>query len=264
MTLTKNEVEKLIDKLRRKYTDYSEKFNPTWFDRDAFEERLSMARRNRMDLQGFVLAEITNFEKIRERYEKKKNEKSFTARVDKILEENMARIKKYPAVEFHPSAGFEISCFYGALSELAFAYFPVFRLIVTDASLKKIIFDFEERLEFLCLPAGNRPAKRIEDHILLLSRNGVTELEIEKDKNNYLKESAFLLHDIMDLCDGMIHSRDEQWELPLRLDSIYIEESRKKRVIGEFSGLTGYGAILKVREYTSAIISDFRLSAFRK
>lgn len=264
MTLTKDEIEKLIYKLRDKYDEYSLQFNPKWFNRDAFEERLVMARKNRMNLQGFVLAEITNFEKIKDKYDKKKSEKSFSNKVDKILEENLARIKKYPAIDFHPSAGLEISCFYGAMKELAFVYFPILRLVIKEESFKKILYNFENQLEFFSLPAGNKPAKRIEDHVLLLLRRGVTELEIERDKNNYLKDSAFLLHDIVDFCDGLVESRSEEWELPLRLDSLFVEESRRKQVIRAFSGLTGYGAFIKVRDYASGIIDDFRLTAFRK
>jgi len=48
------------------------------------------------------------------------------------------------------------------------------------------------------------------------------------------------------------------------MDKLFVEEKKKKRIIEIFSGLTGYGAIMKVQEYVSGIIQDFRLGAFQK
>ncbi len=70
-----------------------------------------MALRNRMNLEGFILAEITAFEKLKDLYDRKSTEKSFSETVNNIIEENTARIRKYPRVDFHPRSGFEIGHF---------------------------------------------------------------------------------------------------------------------------------------------------------
>ena len=266
MSLNKTEIDKLVKKIRDKYADYSRKYNSTWFNLDAFDERLSLAINKRMNLEGFILAEITNFEKLKEKYEsrKKAKENNFTKEVDRIIEENLTRIKKYPPVIFHPSCGLEISHFYGAMLEFNDYYFPVLRILVQDSGHKNFLFKLEDRTEFLVASSGRGASRRIDDHILVLNRPGVKDIEIERDRNNYLKECAFLLHDIIDFCDGLIDSADEEWSSPLSFTKFFIEERKKRQIVDNFKGLTGYGAFLKVRDSASAIIDDFRLSAFRQ
>ena len=266
MALNKAEIDKLVAKLRERYKDYSEKHNSAWFNLDAFDERLSMAIKNRMNLEGFILAEITNFEKLKEKYESKKKtkENSFTKEVDRIIDENTARIKKYSPVIFHPSCGLEISHFYGAMVVFSAEFFPILRLLITNSGKGNYFLQIEGKIEFLALPPGGGNSKRIEDHILLLNRAGIKEIEIERDQNNYLKECAFLLHDITDLCDGRVDSGEEEWALPLNFNKLFIEERKKRKIVDLFKGLTGYGALFKVRDAASAIIEDFRLSAFKR
>lgn len=266
MPLNREEIDGLIKKLREKYRDYSKKHSPRWFDADAFDQRLGIAIRNRMNLEGFILAEISNFEKLKEQYDKKKKQKenSFSKEVDRIIEENSARIKKYPSKVFHPRCSIEVAHFYGALNSLAEDYFPVFRMIITDEPRKKQIAAFEAAMHNMCVPAGSRNPRRVDDHVLILNRPGVREIEIEKDGNDYLKEGAFLLHDIMDLCDSMLETPADEWNYPVTFQKLYIEEAKRKRVIEEFGGMTGFGAILKIREYAGSVLEDFRLTAFRR
>jgi hypothetical protein len=215
-------------------------------------------------MEAFILAEIANFEKIKEKYEKKKGEKPFSAQVDRIIDEITARIRKYPEIKFHPKAGMEISHFYGALCGFALEYFAVLFALIEDKSQKDRLIVLEGALNALAAPRGKLPAKRIEDHSMILRRRGVSEIDIERDRNEYLKESAFLLHDIIEFCDSLIEGRNAGWETPLRLNRLFVEDKRKKAILRTFTGLTGYGAIMKVREQAAAIIEDFRLSAFRK
>jgi hypothetical protein len=263
MPMSDDEIDRLIEKLKQKYSEHSRK-NPTWFSYDAFQDRLLMAVKNRMNREAFILAEIANFEKTREKYEKKKNEKSFSEQVDRIIEEQTARIKKYPELRFHPTAGLEIAHLYGALSEFAMNYFSVLFAVVEDKSLKDRLVAFQQELAVLAVPRGTLPARRIEDHLMKLKRAGVPEIELERDKNEYLKSSAFLLHELIDFCDGLIEARNAEWENPLRMNKLFIEDSRKKAILSLFSGCTGYGAIMKVRDHAAAIIEDFRLTAFRR
>lgn len=266
MALNRDEVNELVKKIRDRYKEYSEKHSPKWFDINAFDERLSAAIKSRMNMEGFILAEISNFEKLKDRYDKKKKakENSFSKEVDKILEENTARIKKYPQIFFHPGCGMEISYLYGALSFFSTEIFPIMRIIISDSRLKNSVNSLEDRLLFLAEQRGSIHPKRIADHILMLNRNGVRDIEVEKDSNDYLKESAFLLHDIIDFCDGIIDSGRDEWNYPVTFEKLFIEEERKRRVVDFFRDLTGYGAVFKVKEFAVDIIADFRLGAFKK
>ena len=266
MSLSNNETNELIKKLREKYKEYSEKYNKKWFDLDAFDERLSLAIKNAMDMKGFILAEISTFEKLKTKYESKKKSKenTFSQEVDRIIEENLARIKKYPQILFHPKSGMEITYMYGALSFLLSYIFPVTRILIDDITLKKNIVSLEDRLSFLAEKRGDIHAKRINDHILLLSRQGVRAIEIEKDSSDYLRDSSFLLYDIIDFCDNMLNLKNEGWNYPVTFQKLFIEEERKKGVIDQFKDLTGFGAMLKIKEYSSDVIEDFRLKAFKQ
>ncbi len=263
MAMSDDEIDRLLEKLKQKYADYSAK-NPTWFNYDAFRDRLLVAVKNRMNREAFILAEIANFEKVREKYEKKKSEKPFSEQVDRIIDEQTARIKKYPELRFHPRAGFEIAHLYGALAGFARDYFVVLFAVVEDKALKDRLLSFQDKLAVLAVPRGALPSRRIEDHLMKLRLPAIPEIDIERDKNEYLKESAFLLHDIMDFCDGMIDARNPEWETPLRMNKLFLDDRRKNAVTDLFTGLTGYGAIMKVRDYAAGIIEDFRLTAFRR
>jgi hypothetical protein len=266
MGLSDKEIEKLVVKLRGRYNDYAGKYSRAWFNIDAFEERFAMALKNRMNLEAFILAEISNFEKTREKYEKKKSEKPFSALVDSIIEENTARIKKYPAVYFHSKADPEMTHFYGAISDFALNFLPVLWLVVRDPGQRDGINRLESTMAPLTAPVGKKHSKRILDHILVLSRpaSPQSDLDTEKSKNGILKEGAFILHEITDFCDMLIGHRDPEWEMPLKYDHLHIEGDHRKHIVDNFSGMTGYGAILRVRDYASSILEDFRLGAFRR
>jgi hypothetical protein len=265
MPLSDKETKLLIKKLRDKFDEYGKKFSKAWFSSEAFEERLNMAISKKMNLEGFILAEIANFEKTKDKYDKKKSQKPFSALVDNIIEENRARIKKYDPVYFHPLADLEIVHFYGALSDFAEHQFPIIYVLVKDSTLKNRINQYNDKLNFLAIPVGKKHSKRILDHILILNRPAGSERDrdSEKDKNLYLRESAFVLHDIINFCDDLLNLRSSEWETPIRFDKIFIEGEKKKRVIQIFSGFTGYGAILKIKESAESIIQDFRLGAFK-
>jgi len=263
MALSQRELEILLEKLRKKYDDYGEKYSKKFFNINSFEERLHITLRNRLNLEGFILAEIATFEKLKEKYEKKKKGNSFAQKVDRIIEDNLARIKKYPPVMFHKKAGVEISHFYGAVSAFSEYLFPVLWLVVTEEAHKRRLQKIDDALNFLAAPRGAKYPKRIEDHVLILSRRDIKEIEIEKDKNRYLTEMAEVLFEIDDFCDVLIELRDPEWENPLRFDKLYYEGKKKKKIIENFTNFTYYGAIFKIKENAGEIIDDFRLGAFK-
>lgn len=264
MSMTEHEISILIKKLRSKYSEYSSKHSPRWFDLEAFEDRYRMAVQKRMNLEGFILAEITNFEKIKERYEKKKSTGSFSQKIEKIMEENLERVKKYPPIDFHGSADVEIRHLYGGLSVILTHDLPVLWTLIRDKQMKDLFIELEDRIDYLAAPKGNLYSKRIESHINVLRRPGVVEIDIEKDRNDYLKECAFVLHDLSEFCSRLLLMRDPEWESPVQFDRVFLDESRKKNLLKRFSGLTGYGVIVQVQESCNSLIEDFRLQAFRR
>lgn len=264
MALRDEEIRLLIEKLRTKYAEYAKKYSPKWFNREAFEERLNFALKKGMNLEGFILAEVTNFEKIKEKYEKKKAAKTFSEKVDQIIEEHLSRIKKYPKIEFHPRAHIEIMHFYGAGLDFAMYDYPIVTYCIREYPFKSQSFEYENQLGYLFIPSGKRLPKRIEDHVRILNRKDVNENEIEKDKNEYLKEGSFLLHDIINFMDQLTAMRKKEWEYPISFEKLYFERERKNKIVARYSAHTAYGAFLKIKEIAESIIADFRLGAFKK
>lgn len=257
--LNDNEIETLINKLRNKYDEYASKYSPRWFNREAFEERLQIALRNKINLEAFIMAEIAHFETLRKRYDEKKSESSFSKKVDVLIEELTAKIKKYPKIEFHPNAHFETMHMYGACNELLEYYFPVLWIILEDRTK---LYEFEQQLQYLCDYTTTRYSKRIERHVTLLQMPSIKYIEIEKDKNEYLKECAFLLHEIQQWLDSMLpHYTNTQ---SISFAKLYIHEEKRKRIISLFKNDTQQSAIKKIQDYIVKIIEDFRLHAFRK
>jgi hypothetical protein len=150
------------------------------------------------------------------------------------------------------------------MSEFAMYYYPDLWLPNPDEDIRKIMFRGETDLHFLAMPQGKKPSRRIEDHALLLARPNVRELEIERDTSEYLKDSALLLHEIIDFCEGLLQTRRSEWESPLSFTKLFVEDSRRKRIVDLFSGSTGYRALVSVSGRARDIIADFRLKAFRK
>ncbi len=257
--LNDNEIETLIAKLRSKYDEYATKHSSRWFNREAFEERLQIALRNKINLEAFIVAEIAHFESIRKRYEEKKSETSFSKKVDVLIEELTARIKKYPKIEFHPKAHFEIMHMYGACNELLEYYFPVLWLILEDRTK---LYEYEQQLQYLCAHSSTRYSKRIESHLTLLQMPSVKYIEIEKDKNEYLKQCAFLLHEIFLWLETILPLYSNTQSISFA--RLYVHEDKRKHIIMLFNNDTPQSAIKKIQNFVAGIIEDFRLQAFKK
>lgn len=269
MALSDKEVDLLITKLREKYKESTVEYKTRIFNLDAFEDRFQTALRKRMNLEAFIFTEIANFEKLKQKCEEEKNpkksqENTFTIQVDRIIEENTARIKKYSEIEFHTFADLELSHFYGALTDFVQFYLSVLWIILTENKHKDKLRDLENQFSEFAVPRGSRHPKRIEDHILILERRDTKEIEIEKHKNAYLKESAFILHDVYDFMEELIMLRNKDWENPLKFDKLYIAGDAKKKILSLFSQMTPYGVILKIKEQVEEILKDFRLESFRR
>jgi hypothetical protein len=268
MDLSSKEIDNLIIKLRGQYIEYGEKVSKKMFDSDSYETRLKLAINNKMNLESFILAEIATFEKLKEKYEKKKKAKekstTFSQKIDTMIEENNARIVKYTPSDFSPLGNIELKHFYGALNRFCYEYFTIMWIVTSNMRFKETISAYDHKLTFFGDYNPPKMSKRIEDHILIINRPYIEEIDIERDRNNFLKEAAFLLHDIFDFCYKVIDYKESNLEMPIQFDKLFNEGERRKKIIDTFHNLTGYGAVLKVQEKAGEIIEDFRLGAFKK
>ena len=61
-----------------------------------------------------------------------------------------------------------------------------------------------------------------------------------------------------------MESRDPDFSHPISYNNSFVSQQVKGSIEKNFSGLTGFGIILELKEYLEEIIADFRLSAFKK
>lgn len=264
MPLSNVEIKNLIDKLRTKFDEYAFTYSPKYFDRGAFESRLKFAETKKMNLEAFILAEITNFEKIKSDYEKKQGQGEVSRKIDNLIEAQMKAVAKYPSVRLHHHCGVELPHFVGGVNVLLEEYLPVLWLVLSDNSYRDDLNELEQKLSDFALFKGAKPPKKCEDLIHLFTYAELKDVEIEKIRNNFMKECAFLLHDALDFCVKILEIRNSELDQPVRFDKMHQSAERRKKITEHFSGRTGYGCALKINEYIDSLISDFRLGAFRR
>lgn len=264
MKLSSSETDTLIRKLREKYDECAAKYSKKWFDRSPFEERFKYALVNRMDLNAFILAEIAAFEQLREKYDKAKNRHSFSEKIDKIIEAQIENIRKYKKLKFHENADLETPYMAGALAEFASSYFPVLWIVVPQGPHRDALLCHDRTLDSVGAVSGSRLPQKLEDYALFLSRKDTSELDNEKAKNAYLKETAFFLHECADFCDDVIALRLPDFDLPIQFSKTHISQQQKGELVRLFGDKTGYGALICVRDRAIEIIEDFRLRAFKR
>jgi hypothetical protein len=48
-----------------------------------------------------------------------------------------------------------------------------------------------------------------------------------------------MLHEVIDFCDSLLQSRNDEWNYPIQFRKLFIEEERRKRVFDNFRDMTG-------------------------
>ncbi len=151
MPLSNVEIKNLIDKLRTKFDEYAFTYSPKYFDRGAFESRLKFAETKKMNLEAFILAEITNFEKIKSDYEKKQGQGEVSRKIDNLIEAQMKAVAKYPSVRLHHHCGVELPHFVGGVNVLLEEYLPVLWLVLSDNSFQVLLEFYSSHLNYYLL-----------------------------------------------------------------------------------------------------------------
>ena len=204
--LTPGEISSSVEKIRRRYDEYITKFFKPKSLRDAFEGRYISALRGGIDVSSFLLAEISAIEELFQREEQRvmagplrpagKKDPSIA---DRVLEENLKRIGKYPASTFHADAGEEVRRLVGALSTLERERWPELSSALRDTmySMNSAeMLSLDSQLRFLA--SSNREEippvlSRLVTQLRSFPRNYAA---IEREEKQYVLEAAFFLNDL--------------------------------------------------------------------
>lgn len=279
--LTTDESNAALKKIRAKYDQLIKEFKKSPVLRENFEDRYLNAVKTRQNMSAFILGEIEAIEELYKREAEKAAQKSAAAesagakpslsdaalqktKAVQMYEENLQRIRKYPAVEMGEAAVEDISRLLGAVRVLINDYYPALNLIFRNMDhtvyIEKLS-SFYNRLMNEYDYKGDVPmARRYKD---LVSMRNTDRGKIDYEYRYVLQETAFLLNDIHDCLETLL--RDAASTIPAK--KIVIVPS-KFGVSGKcksiFNGKRYSNAFSIVRDYTEEVLKDFRLHSIRR
>ena len=244
--LSDEEIEQAIRKIRQLYDDYIITFTKPFRLKNQFEDRYFEARKSRIDLTRFVLAELEVIRKLKRAEEEKliaREEKRFKKRTkggsaaglaDRVLEQQRKQIEKYPDLPMDPRASHEITKLFGTLDLFERQYWPGLETVlrrVYPSTYANPRADLEPRMYALCPGAGKSPPiiSRYEALLLRIPRG---RNDVEWEEKRLLVEAAFLLH----------HLSRVIADLPTE---DFSEETKE--------------TVEKVQEFVHILLADFRL-----
>jgi hypothetical protein len=244
------DIDRAIEKLKNLYGKYADQYSPRIFNLDGFENRYRDALKNKVNLNAFLHAEILAFEELKRRVEQKvamKNkpeapaEPSYGEIADRIIEQNLARVRKYSRIDFHPDAEEEATFLLGAVTDF---YYSVWGSTVKLLKPLGIggMDDFIQKLEndfsYYVVPLRGQYSRAVDDYLIVLSRKQPK--DNEKAAVNFIKYGGILLNNCRKLfVDGLNFMRG------------------KKEYAGHYQEMDGY------RSQIDRLIEDFRLSDIR-
>ncbi len=247
--LTPGEIKSVVDKIRKKYDEYIQKFFKPKTLREAFEDRYIKALRAKVDISSFLLAEISAIEELIQREEEKLSsdhseqpEEKPVGIADKVIEENRKRIEKYPESRFHQDAGFEVRKLQGALNALSEEHWHELAVALRDTAYSmnsSEMLNLDSRLRYLSSAEKDEAAPFLIRYLGQLRKFPRNYALLEREEKEYILESAFFLHDLV----------------------VVLE--RVKRLYNEMPA-EDVQILAHVTEYVWGIITDFRLKEFRR
>lgn len=248
--LTPNEISRAVEKIRRRYDEYIYKYFKPRTIKNAFEDRYIEAIKASTDISNFLMAEISAVEELIRREEERVGSgqaeepapESVTERVERIVEENLARMRKYPEVPFHPVASEELRRLLGAMCRLEEKHWEVLTTCLRNTAYYRsslTMLNLEGKLRHLAARGSDGVPSGLSRYLYHANRFPRDYLAIDRQEKEYILESAFLLHDLEEILE--------------RVETNYpqLEE-------GSRSGLR------EIQAFIQGIIRDFRLKEFKR
>jgi hypothetical protein len=248
--LTPNEISRAVEKIRRRYDEYIYKYFKPRTIKNAFEDRYIEAIKASTDISNFLMAEISAVEELIRREEERVGSgqaeepapESVTERVERMVEENLASMRKYPEVPFHPVASEELRRLLGAMCRLEEKHWEVLTTCLRNTAYYRsslTMLNLEGKLRHLAARGSDGVPSGLSRYLYHANRFPRDYLAIDREEKEYILESAFLLHDLGEILE--------------RVDANYpqLEE-------GSRSGLR------EIQAFIQGIIRDFRLKEFKR
>jgi hypothetical protein len=247
--LTPGEIRSVVEKIRKRYDTYTQSFHKPRSLRDAFEERYRQALRASVDISTFLSAEISAIEELLKREEdreaaeaQKPVEAPKKDHADKVVEENLKRIEKYPDFPLHKDANVEVRRLLGALHAIEQDQWRTVTgaLKNTAYSINSVeMLTLDSRLRSLASADKEGVPSFLVGYMGQLRRFPRNYAAMERQEKEYILEAAFFLNDL------------------------FVILERVKRVYPDL-GPAEKQAIDEGMALIWGIITDFRLKEFRR
>ncbi|MCB1190067.1 MAG: hypothetical protein KDK90_06520 [Leptospiraceae bacterium] len=252
-----NEIAALISKIRIEYRTLSTQ-NSKIFRVDQFEERYKHILNEKGNIQQFLKDEINFLEKLKtiHKHRKAKEEAAKGETINKIIEDQESKFKKYKKIEFHPLAKDEIKYFYGAIAdftktELQFVI-HIFRGTPEMSSLQDSI----ALLERLGTRKFKQHSIRIAEHVRTLVEAKGNQTILEQDVQKILKENCYSLNKVAEVVNGCLLNKRVSYHAVLGFNKADYPDLHEK-----YEGITHVYALEMVIFKAREIISDFRMDS---
>ncbi|EKR65003.1 hypothetical protein LEP1GSC036_4419 [Leptospira weilii str. 2006001853] len=253
--LQSSEIKAVLEKLRTEYSENSKK-NPKIFDLKAFESRLTMILQQKGNLAQFLKDEIQFIETLKAKHKELEDKKQAAKgeTINKILEEQEAKLKKYQKIDFHPLAKPEIRYFYGAILSFAETELPALIYVFKGTPEFAIFKDMITVIERMGISRRGMPSIRINEHIkALLDANG-NQSAMEKDGQNILKEVCIALKETITSIRECMEKKRVSQTLSIKMD-----EREFPKAVESYQNLVFGIALEKIIVRADTIIRDFRM-----
>jgi hypothetical protein len=252
--LSYDELSLVITKIREEYDRLSAEMDSRLFDRPSFEKRYRDALISKIDVQTFAFAEMSALEDKKKLFEKRereikiRTEKTYTKKIDKMLEEMAERTRKYPLLYAGSGITEEASHLCGALESLYYEnWLPLERVIEKEDSKNRNKYAALSRdfLKFIGKSRTSLPLE-VDRYVMEAERNGD-----DKADRQFLKEAAMLLSSVIALLQDL-----QDFRMPE--DVLEFPGSPDKP--SPFNGLARKEAWDIIGKKFSEVINDFRFS----
>lgn len=276
MKLSSNEINLTLTKIRNKYLSIVKNFNKSRALVEAFETRYMNALRSKMNLSVFLMAEIEAVEEIYnkealkhelelQKFHQQPKEEKNDSFVDKVMENNRQKILKYSRLTVSKDTSEEIERLMGAMRDLTINYWPAIDSIYRDNlfSADKRVFGeiYQKLLENYDIKGIVPIAKHYIDALNIKPMNSK---KINVEYNYLMKETAFLLHDILDNLNAAMRENKIPNENKILELSLITIDSENSWFYEYFKNLTHRQSVEKVYNFVKGIIDDFRIHNFKR
>ncbi|GEM_PF-4307353 len=262
--MTSEEIDAAIDRIRATYIEYEKKYDGAYFKVLNFEDRYIQALRSRINLEMFIKAEESAIIAIQKKIEddqketRIRNDKTFTKKVDKMIDDFQSRIEKYDDIDFHPDADAEVRHLFGALREFYEKYWiPIKQVFppMSDFVTTKKINALTDKLQPFAVSSRNRPPGRFDEYITQVMRGEHPGIR-DQAHRSLLTDTAIMLNEIYDF---LVSIRP-----PYPDDAFVTHEVDPSANPSRFRGNTNLEVYQIIVDKLLAVLRDFRLEELRK